>query len=251
MLARKFHDPIYALYGFVRFADEIVDTFHEHDKKVLLDTFKKETYQAIEQKISLNPVIHSFQLIVNKYKIPARIIEPFFRSMEMDLEKTVYNEKEYKEYIVGSAEVVGLMCMKVFCEGNDTLYNELENPARHLGAGLQKVNFLRDLKSDFYDKGRMYFPEMKISDFNEENKKRIEEDILENFKKAYPGIQRLPKGSGLGVYIAYVYYKKLFKKLQAASAEEIMDKRIRIPDYLKLWLMCTSLIKFKVQALFK
>ncbi|MFP4090321.1 MAG: phytoene/squalene synthase family protein [Cyclobacteriaceae bacterium] len=236
-LHKRFHFPIYAIYGFVRYADEIVDTFHEHDKASLLSRFKAETYQAIEEKISLNPVLHSFQLVVNEYKIEHELIEAFLKSMEMDLHRQAYNENLYHEYIYGSAEVVGLMCLRVFCEGNEEQYQELKEPARRLGSAFQKVNFLRDIKADYFERGRTYFPGVDFSAFNANAKCAIEEDIQQDFDAAYQGIIRLPGGAKLGVYLAYIYYLNLFKKIKNCSADTIAHQRIRIPDNKKLVLL--------------
>jgi len=236
-LNKKYHQSIYAIYGFVRYADEIVDTFHEHDKKDLLARFKKDTYQALEEKISLNPILHSFQLVVNKYQIDTDLIEAFLFSMEMDLDKKTYQDKDYQTYIYGSAEVVGLMCLKVFCEGDEAEYQKLLTPAKHLGSAFQKVNFLRDMKSDFDERGRVYFPEIDFNNFTKEDKKNIEEDILSDFKASLIGIKSLPKDARAGVYLAYIYYTALFKKITALSHTRIKTERIRVPDFRKLLLL--------------
>ncbi|WKN30585.1 phytoene/squalene synthase family protein [Porifericola rhodea] len=239
-LHKRFHYPIYAIYGFVRYADEIVDTFHNHDKKALLDRFKVETYQAINEKISLNPVLHAFQSVVNKYHIEEELIEAFLKSMEMDLHKQTYNLNTYEEYIYGSAEVVGLMCLRVFCEGDEQQYQNLKEPARRLGAAFQKVNFLRDIKSDYEERGRVYFPGIDFSSFSSQAKCQIEDDIQEDFDAAYQGIIRLPSGAKLGVYMAYIYYLNLFKKIKNCSADTIADRRIRIPDNQKFALLIST-----------
>ena len=236
-LNKKYHAPIYAIYGFVRYADEIVDTFHDHDKGELLRRFKKDTYQAIEEGISLNPVLHSFQQVVNEYKIDKDLIEAFLVSMEMDLSKKDYDDPEYKKYIHGSAEVVGLMCLKVFCEGAQGKYEELLTPAKHLGSAFQKVNFLRDLKSDYDERGRVYFPGVDFNQFTREEKNVIEADIKEEFKNALVGIKKLPKGVRAGVYLAYIYYTVLFKKITRLSPERIKSERIRVPNFKKLLLL--------------
>ena len=202
-LDKRFHLPIYAIYGFVRFADEIVDTFEGCDKKALLSRFKSDTYTAIEEGISLNPVLHSFQLIVNKYKIDHELIESFLHSMEMDLYYADYNQEGYEAYIYGSAEVVGLMCLRVFCEGNLAEYDRLKADAKRLGSAFQKVNFLRDIKSDFQERGRTYFPDVDFTNFTLEDKKTIENDIQADFDAAQRGILELPKGAKGGVYLAY------------------------------------------------
>jgi 15-cis-phytoene synthase len=248
-LDKKFHLPIYAIYGFVRYADEIVDTFHDKDKKTLLERFKNETFQAIEEKISLNPVLHAFQLIVNKYSIPKDLIEAFLHSMEMDLDFKTYNDSRYHEYIYGSAEVVGLMCLKVFCEGNNELYDQLRQPACKLGAAFQKVNFLRDLKSDFEERGRVYFPGVDFNQFDKTAKGLIEEDIQKDFNDSLNGINQLPSGAKLGVRVAYLYYQKLFDKIKGLSAETITKKRVRIPNSQKLTLLVGSYFEDKLGML--
>lgn len=248
-LHNRFHEPVYAIYGFVRYADEIVDTFHDHDKKELLAKFEAETYEAIRSGISLNPVLHSFQYVVNKYNINHDLIDAFLRSMEMDLDKSIYNDALYKTYIYGSAEVVGLMCLKVFCEGDSTLYDNLRPGACSLGAAFQKVNFLRDMESDYNDRGRVYFPDVDFKKFSERDKIAIEKDIEQDFADAYKGIVKLPKGSKLGVYLAYVYYLKLFKKIKRSSPSQLVSARIRIPDSIKAWLLLQSYIKHRINAL--
>lgn len=242
-LEKKLRLPIFAIYGFVRLADEIVDTFHDFDKKTLLERFKNDTYLAIEEKISLNPVLHSFQKVVNEYNIEHELIEAFLHSMEMDLKNISYNSDKYNEYIYGSAEVVGLMCLRVFCEGNATQFDELKADARSLGAAFQKVNFLRDLKSDYVERGRVYFPSVDFSNFTNAAKQQIENDIEIDFQHALRGILRLPMSSRSGVYLAYVYYLKLFGKIRRTSAEAILSKRIRVPDAMKIVLLAQTLCK--------
>ena len=248
-LDKKFHLPIYAVYGFVRYADEIVDTFHDFDKKDLLNRFWKDTYRAIEEKISLNPVLHSFQLIVNQYKIERELIDAFLRSMEMDLEEVDYTQENYQTYIYGSAEVVGLMCLRIFCEGNEAEYQRLRADARSLGAAFQKVNFLRDLKSDYQDRGRTYFPGVDFSRFDKNAKQLIEEDIQVDFDAAYRGIKQLPKGARMGVYLAYVYYLTLFEKIKRLPASQIQEERIRVPDFKKIVLLCQTYLKFRLNTI--
>lgn len=233
----RFRYPVYAIYGFVRYADEIVDTFYDHDQQSLLEEFKKETYRALDEKISINPVLHSFQKTVREYVIEHELIEAFLRSMEMDLHQQVYDSAGYDDYIYGSAEVVGLMCLRVFCEGDDALYQQLKAPARRLGAAFQKVNFLRDIKSDYQERGRVYFPGVDFQQFSQSAKDYIEADIQQDFDAAYQGIIRLPAGARLGVYLAYVYYLRLFKKIKNCSAARIADERIRIPDNQKFVLL--------------
>ena len=241
MFAKELREPIYAIYGFVRFADEIVDTFHEKDKKTLLAEFRNETFKAINNQISLNPVLHSFQYVVNTYDIDHDLIHAFLDSMEMDLEKTTYyDESEYKRYIYGSAEVVGLMCLKIFLKGNADEYDKLKPYACALGSAFQKINFLRDMKSDYDERGRVYFPGINFKYFSEIDKKAIEEDIQKEFAEAYKGIKLLPRSSRLGVYSAYQYYINLFYKIKNVSADVVTEKRIRVSDKRKLYLLTTS-----------
>lgn len=248
-LHKKFHMPIYAIYGFVRYADEIVDTFHDFDKAQLLARFKMDTYQAIDEKISLNPVLHSFQLVVNQYHIGHDLIEAFLHSMEMDLQGESYNQAGYEEYIYGSAEVVGLMCLRVFCDGDDAEYDRLQPSAKHLGAAFQKVNFLRDIKSDFKERGRIYFPGVDFSDFSQEDKKKIETDIEQDFKAALIGIKQLPPPVRAGVYLAYIYYLQLFKKIRKLSASKILSERIRVPDLQKMVLLSKTFLMHRLKLL--
>ena len=236
-LDKKFHQPIYAIYGFVRFADEIVDTFHSHDKATLLDQFRQETYKAIELGLSLNPVLHGFQMIVNKFDIDHELIESFFRSMAMDLDFNTYNDDRYLEYIYGSAEVVGLMCLKVFVNGDQEAYQRLKRPAQMLGSAFQKVNFLRDIKSDFEERGRVYFPGVAFEQFDKSAKVLIEEDIQKDFDEALIGVGQLPDGAKLGVKVAYLYYQKLFDKIKGLSASKITHERIMIPNSQKFSLL--------------
>ncbi|SDA87374.1 Phytoene/squalene synthetase [Algoriphagus alkaliphilus] len=245
-LDRKLHLPIYAIYGFVRYADEIVDTFHNQDKQALLERFKKDTYESIKAGISLNPVLHAFQLIVNKYKIDLDLIEAFLHSMEMDLDFKSYNDSKYHEYIYGSAEVVGLMCLKVFCEGDVAMYEKLKDPACKLGAAFQKVNFLRDIKSDFEERGRVYFPGVDFNQFNQCVKKRIEDNIQKDFNDSLIGIEQLPKSAKLGVKVAYLYYQKLFDKIKGLPAEKITQTRIRIPNSQKISLLVGTYFESKL-----
>lgn len=245
-LAKEFRLPVYAIYGFVRYADEIVDTFHNQDKQALLERFKKDTYEAIEFKISLNPVLHAFQLIVNEYKIDLDLIEAFLHSMAMDLDFKTYNDSKYHEYIYGSAEVVGLMCLKVFCQGDDTEYQRLREPACKLGAAFQKVNFLRDIKSDYEERGRVYFPGVDFNRFDTSVKTLIEEDIQKDFDDSLIGIAGLPAGAKLGVKVAYLYYQKLFDKIKKLPPETITQERVRIPNAKKLTLLFGSYVENKL-----
>jgi phytoene/squalene synthetase len=236
-LDKRFHNPIYSIYGFVRLADEIVDTFHDHDKKRLLDEFRESTYVAIKEGLSLNPIINSFQLVVNQYHIEHELIDAFLNSMEMDLNHGSYNKKYYDQYIYGSAEVVGLMCLRVFCEGDELKYHQLRDSARRLGAAFQKVNFLRDMKSDYIERGRVYFPGANFTDFDESAKHLIESDIQADFDAAYIGIIALPSGARMGVYLSYVYYLALFKKIKQSTADMVKQKRIRVSDTNKMRLL--------------
>ena len=245
----RFRYPIYAVYAFVRFADEIVDTFHEHDKNVLISDFRADTFKAIEQGISINPILHAFQLIVNEYGIEHELISSFFCSMEMDLDKKTYNDDAYKVYIYGSAEVIGLMCLRVFAEGDEQLYRRLLPSACILGSAFQKINFLRDIKADYEQRGRTYFPDIDFSRFTEQEKRHIETDIQQELDKAFEGIKQLPQGARLGVYIAYAYYLQLFKKISNTPSKTIMEKRIRISDTKKMTLYFKALVKQKLQLI--
>jgi 15-cis-phytoene synthase len=237
MLNKNYRAAIYAIYGFVRFADEIVDTFHDQDQGTLLKTFSTETYEAIEKGFSTNPILHSFQWAVNKYGIEREHIEAFLYSMELDLHKNTYNREEYHRYIYGSAEVVGLMCLKVFYYQEDEKYQKLIHPARKLGEAFQKVNFLRDMLSDYHERGRVYFPEVDFDNFNVQMKKDIEEEIKRDFDEAYAGIKLLRKDIRLGVYLAYNYYLKLLEKIKKAPPEDLLEKRFRIPNRRKFMLL--------------
>ena len=249
VFAPKFRTPIYGIYGFVRFADEIVDTFHDSDRKLLLEEFKRDTYLAIERKISLNPVLHAFQEVVHQYGLEIKHIEAFLKSMEMDLYDIEYDEATLKEYIFGSAEVVGLMCLKVFCEGDDKEYNRLEEWAISLGSAFQKINFLRDMKSDFEERGRTYFPNVDLNNFSQVDKCKIEVDIQKDFDHAYIGIKQLPTGARLGVFTAYRYYLSLFYKIKSAPAHNILSERIRINNGKKMYLLTSSMVKNKLGML--
>ena len=245
----RFRGPIYAIYGFVRFADEIVDTFHEYPKEELLRRFWEDTYRAIDEKISLNPVLHAFQETVHKYNIERDLIEAFLKSMEMDLYFHSYDSSKYEEYIYGSAEVVGLMCLRVFCQGDDAMYQGLKAPARSLGSAFQKINFLRDMASDFDDRGRVYFPDVDFTKFTAEDKINIEADIKKDFDDAYKGIVQLPKGVRLGVYLAYVYYTNLFQKIKQSTAERVTQERIRVHDGKKMYLLFSSAVRNSLNML--
>ena len=249
LLHKDLRTPVYNIYGFVRFADEIVDTFHDYEQEVLLEEFKVQTYEAIERKISLNPILNSFQETVNRYGIPSHFIDVFFRSMEQDLYKLEYDKQAYNDYIYGSAEVVGLMCLYVFCEGDVKEYEALKPFAQSLGAAFQKVNFLRDLKADTQTLERMYFPGCNFLAFTEDEKQQIELDILKDFQHAYCGIIRLPIKARFGVYVAYKYYLSLFAKIRKTKAKRIMEERIRIPNYGKAMILAKAGVRSQLNML--
>lgn len=249
LLHKDLRTPIYNIYGFVRFADEIVDTFHDHDKEYLMQEFKKETFDAIERGLSLNPILNSFQKTVNQYDIDHDLIHAFFHSMELDLSKKTYDKNEYQDYIYGSAEVVGLMCLTVFCEGDKQLYEKLKAPARALGAAFQKVNFLRDIKADYTGLSRMYFPNCDFMNFTCQHKREIEEDIANDFKQGYHGILQLPVKARFGVYVAYRYYTSLFKKIKRMHPERILKERIRIPDLYKAMIVLRAGVKNQLKMI--
>ena len=248
-LDNRLRSPIYAIYGFVRIADEIVDSFHGYDKKFLLAGLRQQTAEAIENRVSVNPILNSFQQVVHQYGIGDELIDLFLKSMEMDLEKVDYSDELYKQYILGSAEVVGLMCLHVFTEGEKDRYEELKPYAKKLGAAFQKVNFLRDMKDDYHILGRTYFPNIDMSEFTVETKKQIEEDIDNDFSIALTGIKKLPASSKSGVYLAYVYYRSLFKKIKKVPAQRILNQRIRINNGRKLGLMVNSLLECKMRLI--
>jgi 15-cis-phytoene synthase len=248
-LEKELRDPIYAIYGFVRFADEIVDTFHEFDKQTLLNRFKEDTHRSVEEKISLNPILNSFQHTVNHFGIERELIDQFLKSMEMDLLQKDYTENGFKEYILGSAEVVGLMCLRVFSKGDREMFDKLKPFAMSLGSAFQKVNFLRDLNADFIGMGRSYFPEIDLKSFDEESKKRIEQSILVDFSHAFKGIKQLPKASRFGVYVAYVYYYALFKKIRNTPSELVLNRRIRIRNRHKARLLAYSFLKHQLNLI--
>ena len=242
---KKYRSPIYAIYGFVRFADEIVDTFHDFPKKELLDKFRRDTFEAIESGISLNPVLHSFQNVVNKYNIEKELIDAFLDSMEMDLNLNAYEDNLYQKYIYGSAEVVGLMCLRVFVNGDENMYKHLYASARSLGSAFQKINFLRDIKSDFDERGRVYFPGVDFRSFSLGDKLQIESDIKKDFDDALLGITQLPQGVRFGVYLAYKYYTKLFQKIKSASPTKVKEERIRVRDSRKVVLIFSSAFRLR------
>lgn len=248
-LDKAIRKPIYNIYGFVRFADEIVDSFHGFDKQALLNDFRKDTYKAIEQGVSLNPILNSFQWAVNTYNIPIDLIDTFLDSMEMDLNKQFYDQSQYEKYILGSAEVVGLMCLKIFVYGDQDEYERLKPLAMKLGSAFQKINFLRDLKADYQDLGRTYFPGIDLNEFNASVKKEIERDIEVDFAQGYEGIKQLPKSSRFGVYMAYVYYYKLFTKIKSIDAQVILSERVRIPNNKKYRLFVTSYLRHNLNLI--
>lgn len=248
MLAPSIRDAIYSIYGFVRFADEIVDSFHGFDKEELINDFEKEYYKGLDRSISLNPILNSFQQTVKKYNIADDLVQSFLKSMKMDLVKSDYhNKKEYDEYIYGSADVVGLMCLKVFVGGNEEKYNELKEEAMRLGSAFQKVNFLRDLKDDNLVLNRNYFPGVDLTSFDEKSKAMIIKEIEEDFRVAYQGIVKLPMEAKFGVYTAFVYYKKLLKKLENTPYYQIGTERIRVSNYTKARLLANSFVTYKLK----
>ena len=248
LLSKECRWAIFSIYGLVRVADEIVDTFHGYNKEQLLMDFKSQTYQAMEEGISTNPVLHAFQLAANQYGVGKELIEPFFNSMEEDLDTSSHNAQSYSEYIYGSAEVVGLMCLKVFCNGNEEQYNHLVPFARSLGAAFQKVNFLRDIRSDVEERGRVYFPGVDFNHFSDSDKYGIIHDVKNDFAHAYQGIVQLPVGCRLGVYTAYIYYLKLLEKIERTTAVDILESRVRIPNTQKIALLAQSFVKEKLMG---
>ncbi len=251
MLSTKIRKDIYNIYGFVRFADEIVDTFHEYDKKQLMEHFERDYYLSKELGISLNPILNSFQQTVKRYNIPDEMVQAFLKSMKADLYKTEYETKEeYDAYIYGSADVVGLMCLKVFVDGDDKKYEELKDAAMRLGSAFQKVNFLRDLKDDYEVLNRSYFPNINLGELDAASKQIIIDEIESDFEFAYKnGILKLPAEAKFGVYMAYRYYRRLLKKLKSVPSEKIMDTRIRISDPMKLNLLARSYVKYKLNII--
>jgi phytoene synthase len=242
-LHKSIRKPIYNIYGFVRFADEIVDSFHNYDKSKLFNKYKQDAFLAIEDKISLNPILNSFQETVNVYNIDLSLINNFLDSMEMDLSEKIYNEENYNNYIYGSAEVVGLMCLKVFVNGDETLYDKLRPSASSLGSAFQKVNFLRDANTDYSLLGRTYFPDVQMNNFSQADKLKIEKDIEIDFKDALVGIKMLPRFSRGGVYLSYLYYYHLFRRIKAVPSSKVLEERIRIPSIEKIFLMLKSILK--------
>jgi len=249
LLHKDLRRPVFNIYGYVRFADEIVDSFHGHNKSALLAEFGEATFEAIERKVSMNPILHSFQMTVNEYQIDHKLIHAFLYSMELDLEKRSYNQAGYEEYIFGSAEVVGLMCLYIFCSGNQVQYEQLKPYARSLGAAFQKVNFLRDLRADVEGLDRMYFPNCDFTNFKESDKLAIEADIQKDFDHAYVGICHLPLKARFGVYVAYKYYLSLFRKIKKLQHQKMLEQRIRIPDYGKFFIVAKAGIRSHLNML--
>ena len=250
MLDSSIRNHIYNIYGFVRFADEIVDSFHEYPKEELLNRFEDDLYFSLKNKISLNPILNSFQKTVNLFSIDKTLIASFLKSMRWDLEKKDYKtEQDYKDYIYGSADVVGLMCLKVFVKGDNTKYEDLKPSAMALGSAFQKVNFLRDLKNDYQELDRTYFPNLNFNNFNEDSKQLIIDDIEKDFEFALKGIFKLPDEARFGVYTAYKYYNKLLMKLKRTPSDSIQNKRIRVPNYQKITVFARSYLKYRLNLL--
>ena len=249
LLDSEIRNSIYGIYGFVRLADEIVDSFHGFPQKEMLEKLKVDVYHSIENKISTNPILHAFQLVVNSYKIPTELIEQFLISMEMDLDPLDYDKETYDRYILGSAEVVGLMCLIVFLQGDQEKYAQLKPFAMKLGSAFQKVNFLRDLKDDYSTLGRTYFPEIDIANFNNTVKSEIEKDIEIDFNLGFEGIKLLPIKTRLGVYIAFIFYKGLFKKIKKLDAEDLLEGRVRIPNAIKFGLIFKGYVQHSFNRL--
>ena len=249
MLSKKYRDPVYAVYGFVRIADEIVDTFHDHEKEVLLEKYIQETYDSIDRGLGTNPVLHSFQWAVNKYGIGRDLIQAFFDSMLMDLEPSRHDTQSYEQYIFGSAEVVGLMCLQIFYHDEQGKFEDLKKYARKLGEAFQKVNFLRDIKSDLTERERVYFPELKPEKFTPEMKKLIEKDIKQSFLDSKDGIRALKKEARFGVYLAYQYYFRLYKIIERTDIDTLMSKRMSVSTLSKIWLLISSYFRNKLNLI--
>lgn len=247
ILHRDFRQPVYAIYGFVRVADEIVDTFHDHPQEDMLREFRKQTFMAIDRGISSNPILHSFQWVVNEYNIDHALIHAFLDSMEMDLTDKEHTPESFKTYVYGSAEVVGLMCLRVFYKDDDAGYQALLYPAKKLGEAFQKINFLRDIRSDYTDRGRFYFPGVNLDTLNDTSKKAIEKDIQFDFDEAFKGIRMLNRKARLGVLVSYTYYLKLFRKIRRTSAENIFHKRYRINNLRKAWLLFWLWLRYQLK----
>lgn len=249
MLPPAMQGHIHAIYGFVRFADEIVDTFLDHPREQLLNGFERDTWAAIDAGISLNPILHSFQLVVHRFGIGRDLVATFLRSMRMDLHRTTHDEDSFKEYVLGSAEVVGLMCLRVFCQGDDELYQRLTEPAMRLGAAFQKVNFLRDLQEDGQLLGRAYFPGTRQGGLSEQSKRAVEADIRSDMDAALEGIRALPRGARPGVYLVLLYYRTLLRRIERTPAHRILQCRIRVPDALKLRLLLGTYVQHRLNLI--
>lgn len=243
MLSRKIRGPIFAIYGFVRYADEIVDTFYGYPRETMLEEFIEDTHKAIERGISTNPILDSFQMIVNQYGIEREHIDAFLESMRMDLYNHNYAKDKVKSYIYGSAEVVGLMCLRVFYDDDDEKYESMKYYARKLGEAFQKVNFLRDIQSDYSDRERIYFSDISNNGFTTEVKRKIEEEIRHDFEEAYQGIKMLNKRARFGVYLAYIYYQRLFRKIRDSEPNVLMNGRVRIPNSRKVYLLFQAYLR--------
>lgn len=248
-LNQRFQNPIYAVYGFVRLGDEIVDTFHDYDQNKLMEEFKEDVYNAVNDKFSLNPILNSFQHVYHKYNMEQELVDLFIQSMEMDLDTKQHNSQSYKDYILGSAEVVGLMCLRIFCEGDKELYQELKPHAMSLGSAFQKINFLRDVKADFQTLGRTYFPGVDLNDFTDRAKIQIELDIEKDFAYGLEGIKKLPKDSRFGVYMAYRYFHGLFKKIKRTSPFYILQHRVRLSNFMKYMMFFRGYLRFKLNLI--
>tara|TARA_R110001592_G_scaffold307299_3_gene581073 strand:+ start:106675 stop:107511 length:837 start_codon:yes stop_codon:yes gene_type:complete len=248
-LDKKMQQPIYNIYGFVRLADEIVDSFHDYDKLTLLNEFEAETYRALERKISTNPVLNAFQKTYHDYGLDIDCVNAFLKSMRMDLDKSTYSQSEYENYILGSAEVVGLMCLRIFVSGDDVVYNKLKPMAMSLGAAFQKINFLRDLQADYEGMGRQYFPNVNLKDFNEVQKQTLLKEIEADFDEGYKGIVQLPKNARFGVYLAYMFYRQLLGKIKKTEHQNILNNRIRISNRRKYWVLTSSYLKHSFNLL--
>lgn len=243
MLNSRYRPGIYSIYGYVRYADEIVDTFFEQDQRAIFDEFKTETWKALERGFSINPIIDSFQEAVRYYKIDRHLIEAFLKSMEMDLHRSEYDAAQLEDYIYGSAEVVGLMCLRVFYFDEPERFDQLLEPARKLGAAFQKVNFLRDAQDDYENKGRIYFRDIDFNNFDLVQKQKIEAEIEADFRDAYQGIKALKKEVRFGVYLAYIYYLRLFRKIKRARPVEILKQRYRVSNSKKMYLLANAYLK--------
>lgn len=248
-LDKQMQQPIYNIYGFVRLADEIVDSFHDFDKRSLLNDFETETYLALERRISTNPVLNAFQKTYHQYGLEKECVDAFLKSMRMDLDKNLYSQAEYENYILGSAEVVGLMCLKVFVNANDAVYQNLKPMAMSLGAAFQKINFLRDLQADYEGMGRQYFPNVDLSDFDEKQKQILLHEIEKDFDEGFKGIKQLPKNARFGVYLAYMFYRQLLGKIKNTEHQHILQNRIRISNRRKYWLLTSSYFKHSLNLL--